>query len=222
MAAKTPVKDMADEEGLSFFVSSPIEMSFVEGSTTIATLYFSGDIFSLKFGLLLVVSSDLLLCLVLRAVWEDSRSLSSSTGCCAQMFEFVVGWGFATRLLLRLVRLRVPERTLFLSWEAIGRVVNISTIAWLVIDEAVECASKKTSYGLSYETHSNLRVGVGGGNMVDEVNLGAAEGAQDVVKIKELRKALKSLLRIKAEGASSSDFFLFSGKLGVLDRYTPT
>lgn len=58
--------------------------------------------------------------------------------------------------------------------------------------------------------------------MVDEVNLGAAEGAQDVVKIKELRKALNSLLRIKAEGASSSDFFLFSGKLGVLDRYTPT
>ncbi|KAL9840749.1 hypothetical protein AtNW77_Chr2g0232041 [Arabidopsis thaliana] len=48
------------------------------------------------------------------------------------------------------------------------------------------------------------------------------EGAQDVVKIKELRKALKSLLRIKAEGASSSDFFLFSGKLGVLNRYTPT
>ncbi|KAL9299448.1 hypothetical protein AtEden1_Chr2g0232661 [Arabidopsis thaliana] len=103
------------------------------------------------FGLLLVVSSDLLLCLVLRAVWEDSQSLSGSTGCCAQMFEFVVGWGFATRLLLRLVRLRVPERTLFLSWEAIGRVVNISTIAWLVIDEAAECASKKTSYGFSYE-----------------------------------------------------------------------
>ncbi|VYS52392.1 unnamed protein product [Arabidopsis thaliana] len=55
----------------------------------------------------------------------------------------------------------------------------------------------------------------------NEVNLGAAEGAQDVVKIKELRKALKSLLRIKAEGASNSDFF-FSGKFGVLDRYTPT
>ncbi|KAL9299449.1 hypothetical protein AtEden1_Chr2g0232671 [Arabidopsis thaliana] len=67
-----------------------------------------------------------------------------------------------------------------------------------------------------------LQLEGGGGNMVDEVNLGAAEGAQDVVKIKELRKALKSLLRIKAEGASSSFFFCFLASWVFLIRYTPT